>query len=140
MQAIVAEADELGRQAAGLMDADAASFRTVSAAFKLPKEDPQRGPAVSRAAVQASEVPLAVMRITARLAELAAELFRSGNQTLSGDARAALLSAQTAAEISAGNVRANQSFIEDAAWAAAALQEADQLLADISARRSALPA
>ena len=135
MQAVVAEAERLSAEAAGLMDADAEAFQAVSAAFKLPKTDPGREQAVSAAAVQATEVPLRVMRSAARLAELAAELFREGNQTLKGDARAALLLAQTAAEVSNGNVGANQPFIHDQAWASAAAQEAEQLLEQISRLR-----
>jgi formiminotetrahydrofolate cyclodeaminase len=76
------------------------------------------------------------MRASAALAELAAEVYASGNQTLTGDARSALFAAQAAAECSAGNVRANRSFITDAAWTERANAEADQLLARIQNLRS----
>jgi formiminotetrahydrofolate cyclodeaminase len=139
MQAIVAQAEDLSAQAGGLMDADAEAFQAVAAAFKLARTDPGREQAVSAAAMRATEAPLLVMRAAARLAELGAELFRDGNQTLTGDARAALLLAQTAAEVSSGNVRANQPFIQDQAWAAAAADEAERLLAAISRLRVQLP-
>ncbi len=132
MQRIVAEAQDMGRRAGQLIDADAAAFESVSWAFKLPKADRGRDQAVSQACQQATEAPLEVMRLCARLAELAAELQRDGNQTLANDARAAMLTARTAADISAGNVRANQPFIRDAAWAEQAAAEAGQLLAAIA--------
>ncbi|HEX6513777.1 MAG TPA: cyclodeaminase/cyclohydrolase family protein, partial [Chloroflexota bacterium] len=116
-----------------LMDDDAAAFRQLAAAFKLDKTDPSRQQAVSRASRQASEVPLEVMRACAALAELAAELAREGNQALRNDAQAAVLTAHAAAAISLGNVRANQPFVEDASWAAEAVQEGGRLLAKLSA-------
>ncbi|HLY67627.1 MAG TPA: cyclodeaminase/cyclohydrolase family protein [Chloroflexota bacterium] len=135
VQAAIDEAERLDARAGELMDADGDAYAGVSAAFKLPKEEAGRARALSAACVQASKVPLEVMRLSARVGELALELFREGNQSLSGDARAALLMAQTAAEISLGNVRANQPFIEDAHWAQEAAAEAGQMRAHIAALR-----
>lgn len=135
VQAAIEEAERLGQRAAELMDADAEAYGRVSAAFKLPKEDAGRAAAVSQACVQATAVPLELIRLCGRIAELALELFRDGNQSLAGDARAALLAAQAAAEISMGNVRANQPFIQDEHWAQQAAAEAGQPRAHISALR-----
>ncbi len=139
MQAIVAEAEDLARRAGQLMDEDAAAFLGLSEAFNLPRTDPARDQTVDRACRRATEVPLEVMRLAARLAELGAELDRDGNQTLANDARAALLLARTAAEVSAGNVRANQPFLADPAWAAQALREAEDLLARIADLQQGIP-
>lgn len=135
VKAAIDEAQRLSERAGHLMDADAEAYGRVSAALKLSKEDAGRGMAVSQACVQATEVPLELIRLCGRLAELALELFRDGNQSLAGDARAALLAAQAAAEISEGNVRANQRFIWDEHWAQEAAAEAGQLRAHISALR-----
>src|SRR5439155_648089 len=48
MQAIVAEAEDLGRRAGELMDADAEVYAAVARAFKRPKTDPQRETALSQ--------------------------------------------------------------------------------------------
>jgi len=138
MQAILAEAEALGRRAAELMDADAAAYEAVSAAFKLPREEPSRAAALSDACQAATEVPLEVMRAAARLAELAVELARDANQTLRRDARAGLLAAQAAAEMSVGNVSANRPYIADTAWAERASGEAGALLARIAKLRDQL--
>jgi formiminotetrahydrofolate cyclodeaminase len=135
VRAVIGEAERLGRRAAELMDADAEAYGAVSAAFKLPKDGAGRAAAVSAACVRATDVPLEVMRLCGRLSELAVELFREGNQSLAGDARAALLAAQAAAEISLGNVRANQPFIEDRQWAQQAAAEAARVQARIRALR-----
>jgi len=135
MRDILGESGNLSRKAGDLMDADAAAFGQVSAAFKLAKDDPGRASAVSQACQAATDVPLAVMRAAASLAELAAEVFAAGNQTLSGDARSGLLLAQAAAECSLGNVLANRAFILDQAWAEAACAEAGQLRAHIAGLR-----
>jgi formiminotetrahydrofolate cyclodeaminase len=137
MRAILADAEALGRRARELMDADAAAFQGVSAAFKVSRQDPGREAAVSAACVRATEVPLEVLRTCARVGELAAEVRRDGNRTLENDARAALLTARAAADISAGNVRANQPFIQDQAWAGAALAEAERILAALSQQAAA---
>jgi len=129
MQAIVAEAEDLGRRAGELMDADAEVYAAVAQAFKRPKTDAQRETALSQSCQRASEVPLQVMRVCARLAELAAELQRDGNHSLRNDAQAALAIARTAADVSAGNVHANQPFIADVTWASKAVTEASDLLA-----------
>ncbi len=131
------EAEALGRKAGELMDADAEAFRRVSAAFKLGKDDPARIEALNTACKLATIVPLEVMRACASLAELGGEIFRSGNQTLSNDARAAVTAAEAAAQISAGNVLANLPFITEAGWAASAAAEADELLGRILAARPA---
>ena len=138
MRAIVAETKELGRQAGELMDADAASFREVAAAFKRPKDDPQREAFISDACKAATEVPLAVMRAARQVAVLATEVASSGNQTLITDSHAALLVAQAAAEASAGNVRANRAYILDAAWAGRAAAEAQDVLTAIAHVREQL--
>ncbi|MDE3076042.1 MAG: cyclodeaminase/cyclohydrolase family protein [Chloroflexota bacterium] len=132
--AIQAEAEQLGSRAGELMDADAEAFQGVSAAFKIPKDDPTRAGRISQASKAATEVPLAVIRAAERLSALGEEIGRIGNHTLGTDARTALVAAQAAASASNGNVQANRSFITDAGWAAAACAEAERLLERIRAR------
>ncbi|MBV8083181.1 MAG: cyclodeaminase/cyclohydrolase family protein [Chloroflexi bacterium] len=138
MQAILAEADALAVRAGELMDDDAVAYAGVAAAFKLSRESPDRAGALDLACRQATDVPLQVIRAAARVAELAAEAHRDANQTLRSDARAALLAAQAAAEMSVGNVDANRPYIADQAWSARATEEARTLLASIASLRDQL--
>ena len=136
MREIAAEAEQLAGRAGQLMDEDAAAFAGVAAAFTLARDDARRQSTVSAACQRATDVPLEVMRIAARVAELAREVALNGNRTLSSDARAALIAAQAAAEMSSGNVQANRPFISDSAWADHAAAEAGNLLAQIAALRA----
>lgn len=128
MRAIVAETERLGRRAMELIDEDAAAFTGVAAAFRLGRDDPGRGAAVSAACQIATAVPLEVMRIAAGVCELGGEVAATGNQSLVSDARAALHAAAAAAEMSLGNVQANRPSIADTAWADRAALEAEALL------------
>ncbi len=132
--AINAEAAQLAAQAGELMDADSAAFRVVSAAYKISKEDPTRAERVSEACKVATDVPLSVIRNAARLSELAEEIARIGNRTLTTDARTAMVAAYAAADASNGNVQANRSFITDKVWVEKAAGEAERLMAEIKGR------
>ncbi|MBV9120485.1 MAG: cyclodeaminase/cyclohydrolase family protein, partial [Chloroflexi bacterium] len=98
MQSIRVDAEGFSRRAGELMDDDSIAFAAVSAAFRIPREDEGRAAAVSDACKRATEVPLEVMRTAQQLAKLAVEIFSTGNQTLTGDARSALYAARAAAE------------------------------------------
>ncbi len=124
----VAEADELRAACQALMDADAVAFRVVSAAYKLPKEDPVRAEQVQAGLRQATEVPLELMRMCRRIATLAEDIGRIGNQTLAGDATTAAILARAAAQASAVNVRSNCEALKDRAYAEASLAEMAALL------------
>jgi methenyltetrahydrofolate cyclohydrolase len=126
----VAEADELRASCQTVMDADAAAFGLLSAAYKLPKQDPSRSASVQAGLQQATDVPLDLMRKCHRIEMLAGEIGRIGNQTLAGDAAAAGILARAAAQASALNVRSNCGAISDKAYAEASLSEMASLLAN----------
>ena len=128
--AIVAEADDLRVACQDLMDADAAAFQAVSAAYKLARDDAARPGRLEAGLRQATDVPLALIRDCSRLEALADEIGQIGNKTLSGDAASAGLLARAAARASAVNVRTNCAAIQDRAYAEASLAELKTLLGD----------
>jgi methenyltetrahydrofolate cyclohydrolase len=83
------------------------AYEPVLEALRLPRDDPQRAERVDAARASASESPLAVARVGAELAELAADLARTGNQNLAGDAIAGALLAEAAAQAAARLVAIN---------------------------------
>jgi methenyltetrahydrofolate cyclohydrolase len=125
---IVAEADSLRAACHALMDADSAAFQVVSAAYTLPKEDPDRAARVQAGLRQATDVPLDLMRKCRHIETLAVEIGRIGNQTLVGDAQTAGILARAAAQASAVNVRGNCATIQDRAYGEASLAEMESLL------------
>jgi formiminotetrahydrofolate cyclodeaminase len=101
-------ADALRAAVAPLADADAAAYRAYLAAMRLPRDDPDRAGAIAAARRDTIDVPARITRLAGEAAELAAELARSGNPNLHGDAAAAVhlaaAAATTAAELIAANV------------------------------------
>jgi formiminotetrahydrofolate cyclodeaminase len=96
----VAERAELARTAVEeLPDTDAAAYAAVLAA----RDAAERSAALSRAA----DVPLAIAREAASVAELAAALVETGNPRLRGDALTGVLLAEAAALAAARLVEIN---------------------------------
>lgn len=102
-------ADALRAAVAPLADADAAAYAAYLAATRLPRDDPGRGGAIAAARQEAIAVPARIADLAGEVAALAADLARTGNPHLRGDATAAVhlaaAAATTAAELIAENVR-----------------------------------
>jgi methenyltetrahydrofolate cyclohydrolase len=94
-------------RALGLAETELRAYEPVLEALRLPRDDPERGERVDAARVKASESPLAIAEVGAELAELAADLARTGNQNLVGDAIAGALLAEAAAQAAARLVAIN---------------------------------
>lgn len=117
MSKVAAEADDLRRGLEELVDADAAAFEQVMAAFRLPKDTPEQKAERSRA-IQggykaAVEPPGLVCRHALRVLELAALVAEQGNPNAVSDAGVAALLAATALEGAALNVEINLGSIKD---------------------------
>ena len=126
-------ADALRAAVAPLADADAAAYGAYHAAPRLPRDDPGRAEAIAAARRETIEVPARITDLAGQVAELAADLARSGNPNLHGDAAAAVhlaaAAATTAAELIAANVTddtgaAERDRARDIGTAARALAEA----------------
>lgn len=96
MDAVRLRAIALREQALALGERELRSYAPVLAALRLAADDPARGARVAAALSEAAEAPLAVARVAAELAGLAAELARTGNRALEGDAAAGALLAEAA--------------------------------------------
>src|SRR6266702_1432587 len=104
---IVAEAEALRAQLRRLVDDDAAAYAKVSAAYRLPKDDPRRTRAADEALVGAAQTPLAMARGAARLVGLAREIGTIGNRNAHSDAMVAEALARAALAGAVENVRGN---------------------------------
>jgi formiminotetrahydrofolate cyclodeaminase len=106
--AVAAEADAIRDSALQLADDDAAAYRAVITARRLPKDDTVgRRAAMAAALERATEVPLEVARLGAVTAGLATRLAAEGNPNLEGDAAAAACLARAAARAAAKLVELN---------------------------------
>ena len=107
MERIVAEADALRERSLALADADAEAFAVVAAAYKVPKDNPDRKELIASALAGAARPPADVIDVTARLVALAEELVPAGNRNLITDVAAAAAAAMAAAVTARMNIEVN---------------------------------
>lgn len=105
------EDDGAAMQAA--VENDAASYNAVSAAYRLPKDSPERGLAIQAALQKATDIPLAVAERAARVAAIIQELEPITSPAMASDLVVARLMATTALEGAIANVEINLDGISD---------------------------
>jgi glutamate formiminotransferase/formiminotetrahydrofolate cyclodeaminase len=138
MDRLGVEAQALKDQLLAAVDRDTAAFNAVMGCFRLPKgseeERAAREEAILAANKAATEIPLSVIGLCAKVLELAQEVAARGNQNSLSDAGVAGLMARAGAWGAFYNVLINLPGIEDEPWCAetrqageAAVQHADQL-------------
>jgi methenyltetrahydrofolate cyclohydrolase len=100
-------AGELRARALELADIELHAYEPVLEALRLPRADPGRAARVNSARTDASQSPLEIARVGVEVAELAAEVARTGNRNLAGDAIAGALLAEAAVQSAARLVAIN---------------------------------
>jgi formiminotetrahydrofolate cyclodeaminase len=120
MNQVATEADRLRGEFLGLVDEDARAFDQVMAAFRMPKDTPERQAARSEAIQQAYkaavEPPMRVCTRSLRVLELAVQVAAQGNPSAASDAGVGALLAATALEGGGLNVQINLGSIKDEAF------------------------
>jgi glutamate formiminotransferase/formiminotetrahydrofolate cyclodeaminase len=129
---ILAEADALRAQLRRLVDDDAAAYAKVSAAYRLPKDDPRRTRAADEALVGAAQTPLAIARGAARLLALAREIGTIGNRNALSDAKVGEALARAALAGAVENVRVNVGSLSEPGLGRSLLEEAEGLARTVS--------
>ena len=128
---ILAEADALRAQLRRLVDDDAAAYAKVSAAYRLPKDDPLRKRAADEALVGAAQTPLAMARGAVRLLALAREIGTIGNRNARSDANVGEALARAALAGAVENVRVNVRSLSEPGLGRSLLEEAERLARDV---------
>jgi formiminotetrahydrofolate cyclodeaminase len=104
------------------IDQDAAAYQAVVAAYKLPKTSDElkqaRNAAIQRALGGATEVPLAVMRLSAEGLDSAVVVASNGHRAAASDVGVALALLRAAIEGAALNVEANLGGMTDQGYVA----------------------
>ncbi len=127
------EADRLRAELRHRVDEDADAYRLVSAAYRRPKDDPERGAAVDRALLGAAAVPLAVAGLAARVLHLAREVGDIGNTNARSDAHVAEGLARAAIAGAVENVRVNVASLSDPKLGRELRENAEALAAEAAA-------
>jgi glutamate formiminotransferase/formiminotetrahydrofolate cyclodeaminase len=136
MTSVVETSEQLRTKSLALMDDDVTSFNAYMAALKMPKEtDGQksaRAAELEKTAKRAAEVPLAILELCAKAAELAVQAAEYGNPNTATDAGSAAVFAEAAGKAAAYNVRINLPGIKDEAFTARARERMDCALGEIA--------
>lgn len=110
--------------------ADAAAFAPLADAYRIPKEAPQRAAILEAALVQATSVPLAVLRQLDSLVPLIESLVTKGSQIMQSDVGVAAVTCRSALEGAVLNVYVNTRLMHDRQQALALNAEAAALVND----------
>ena len=115
-----AELDGLRRGLVDAIDADTAAYDQVVTAYKLPKASPDeqqaRRAAIQRALRAATDVPMNVMRLSARALAQAETVAAHGHAAAASDAGVALALLGAGLHGAGLNVDINLGGVSDAAW------------------------
>src|SRR5262249_57328239 len=109
----------------------------VVASYTLPKntdeEKAARTVAIQRALRTATDVPLAVMRLSVRALEAAGAVAAHGNRNAASDVGVAIALLHTGLDGARLNVNANLGGIKEAAYSKSVAEEIDRLVAQATA-------
>jgi glutamate formiminotransferase/formiminotetrahydrofolate cyclodeaminase len=129
---ILAEAEALRTDLRRLVDDDAAAYAAVSAAYKIPKDDPARQRAIDTGLLGAAQPPIEVARRAARLLALATEIGKIGNKNAQSDATVAEALARTAVAGAIENVRVNAAGLSEPSRGKQLVADAARLEREVS--------
>jgi formiminotetrahydrofolate cyclodeaminase len=119
---------------AALGDRDSAAYERVVAAYRLAKSTPEekaaRSDSIQAALVEATDVPLEVMRRAAEAIEQAAVVAAFGNRNASSDVQVGLELLGAGVRGARLNVEINLGSLKDEAYVASAREEAARLSAE----------
>jgi len=110
---ILEEAERLRAELRRLVHEDAAAYAGVTAAYRIPKDEPTRARAIDDALVAACRTPADVARRAARVLVLSTEIARIGNRNAVSDARVAEYLAETAIKGAVENIKVNVAGMSD---------------------------
>ncbi|MBN1220851.1 MAG: cyclodeaminase/cyclohydrolase family protein [Anaerolineae bacterium] len=129
---ILAQSQTLRAELTQLVDADAAAFNAVMAAFRLPKTTDQekaaRREAIQTATKKATLTPLATARACAQVIELGQLAAAKGNPNAISDVGAGVVFAQAGLKAAALNVLINLPSIKDEGFVSTHRAELDHIL------------
>lgn len=118
MKELIKKLGGLRSDALALVQADAEAFAKVGSAYQMPKETEDektiRKSAVQKALAEAAGPPTKTAQLAARLVEIAAELAKTGNQSVISDVAVGASMARVALEAAIVNIEINAHALEDA--------------------------
>ena len=131
-------AEVLRRQLISLIDADAEAFLPLSRAYGLPTDAPGRAETIRRLSLQASEVPLKMLRLCGETVSLLELLLTGASSLLLSDVGCAAAVCRAAVDCAAMNVLVNTRLFRDDALAREYERETETLYGELTRRADAV--
>jgi len=128
IQRILSRAYELQSILLLQIDEDAKCFEPLSKAYSIPKDDPKRDAIMEDALRLACTAPLSIMKTSAEVIELHAELAFKGSSLMLSDVGVGVLCCKTALMGASLNIFINVRLMKDRAFADKLKLEAEALL------------
>jgi len=113
LKKVLEEAEVMRKKAEGLIDEDTKAYNEVVAAYKTPKENPQRSVMIQAALKDACSTPLEVAKVGIRIMELSKIVAFKGNVNSISDAGVAALAAGAGVRGAIFNIRMNVKSMKD---------------------------
>ena len=129
LRALMAECESLQAGLLDQIDADAACFAPLAAAYGIPKDDPHRADILEKATLNACSAPLEIMRLCARAIDAAGTFAEKGSRLALSDAGCAAALCKAALQAASLNVFINTGALRDREKAQALNDQANACLA-----------
>ena len=129
LRALMAECESLQASLLDQIDADAACFAPLAAAYGIPKDDPNRAGILEKATLDACSAPIEIMRLCARAIDLAGVFAEKGSRLALSDAGCAAVLCKAAIQAASLNVFINTGALRDREKAQALNEQANACLA-----------
>ena len=130
MKSIVERSEKLRTRLLALADEDAKSFPELSAAWKLPKDYPNRQEIFARAALNACKAPLEMVKCCCEAIDMLADVMEKGNVMLISDVGCGVLLCEAAMNSAALNIYINAGSLKHNPEARDIESKTDELLAE----------
>lgn len=128
IERILIETDNIRRQLLKLIDEDAESFKPLSQAYAMPKDDPDRAKVIEEASLKACEAPLAMMAEICHAISLTAEAAEKGSTLMISDTACAVYLGAAALQAASLNVFINTRELGSSSQAREIEEKAHQML------------
>ncbi|MBE6041408.1 MAG: cyclodeaminase/cyclohydrolase family protein [Clostridiales bacterium] len=135
---LMAEAQSIKDEFVRLVDADAEAFAPLAAAYRIPKDQPDRDEIMEKALKDAAAVPMDIMRACGRALDVIRDFAEKGSALAISDAGCAAACCKAAINAASLNVFINTKMMKDRAYADSLNEEADALLAEYNALADAV--
>ena len=125
---VLKESEEIRKRSTALIDEDTEAFNGLMAAYKIPKDNPDRGKKIQDSLKKATEVPMKVMKECFRVLELSRMIADSGNVNSVSDAGVAALVAHAGIQGALLNVLINLKYVKDEEFKKKCVVDADVIV------------